>query len=76
MEALKPGQTKNDIMTEHNHVKKLQAKITAGELSVKRGTVQSIGVLHDDDCAIFDGGYCDCDPDIKVRWTQTAASKN
>lgn len=29
-----------------------------------RGEVARVGVYHDDDCSIFEGGACDCDPEV------------
>jgi hypothetical protein len=28
-----------------------------------------ITVYHDDECGIFEGRRCDCDPDIKLRFS-------
>ena len=64
------------IMTEHNHITKLMKMIRAGELPIEPGIAHAVDVLHDDDCGIFDGGRCNCDPDIRLRWMQVAASRN
>jgi hypothetical protein len=37
-----------------------------------RGETPSVGlsdvdIAHDDWCAVYTGGYCNCDPDIRVR---------
>ncbi|WP_028578457.1 hypothetical protein [Desulfomicrobium escambiense] len=52
-------------------------KLLATELTLKPGTVQHVGVFHDDDCGIFAGGPCTCDADVKVldgpmplKWSQ------
>lgn len=34
---------------------------------LKPGTVRAVDVFHDNDCAIFSGGVCDCDPDVLLR---------
>ena len=51
--------------TKHNYYKKLmelhaQGKIPAASLS-------EVEVAHDDWCGIHNSGYCDCDPDVRVR---------
>lgn len=39
------------------------AKVSA--LAQKEGVgVHQIGVAHDDDCAVFRGNPCNCDPDV------------
>jgi hypothetical protein len=53
--------------TKHNYVKKQMAMLAEGLLQVRPGEAQNVEVAHDDDCAIFRGGYCGCDPDIRVR---------
>ena len=47
----------------HNYFAKLQKLITEGKIS----GVKDVDIFHDDWCAIYDGGYCNCDPDIKIR---------
>ena len=29
--------------------------------------VHHVNVLHDDECGIFDGKPCNCDPDVELR---------
>lgn len=57
--------TQGDHRTEpmqHNYLKKIaRLKITAG--------VQQLNVQHDDWCAVYTGGYCDCDPFIVDKRT-------
>lgn len=63
-------------MSEDNHLLKIQAMVARGELSPAPGDVQHIDVLHDDWCSIFNGGRCDCKPDIRLRWSHAATSMN
>jgi len=51
----------------HNYRAKLEAMIRAGRLSLEPGAVYHIDVYHDDDCGVFEGGACDCEPEIVVR---------
>jgi len=37
-----------------------QGKLPAGRLA-------DVDVYHDDDCAIWTGGTCNCEPEVKVR---------
>jgi hypothetical protein len=49
---------------EHNYLRKLRAMQARGELSVG---VSDVEVAHDGWCRIYRGGYCNCDPEIRVR---------
>ena len=41
---------------------KILEAIQAGTIRIHPGTLQHVTVLHDDDCALLDGGdECDCD---------------
>ena len=61
---------------QHNHIRKIMALVQEGVLRAEPGSVQSIEVAHDDDCPIFNGGLCQCDPDIKLKWSQPAGARN
>ena len=50
-----------------NHVKKLRAMLARGELKMKPGALSHLMIAHDDWCAIFKGGVCNCDPYIWVE---------
>jgi hypothetical protein len=39
----------------------------AAEHPPQPGTFTEVLIFHDDDCAIFDGGCCDCDPRVEFR---------
>ena len=52
---------------QHNHRAKINRLCAAGKIPVVPGSVNSIAVVHDDWCAIFAGGFCNCDPDIRVN---------
>lgn len=30
------------------------------------GTVSEVAVMHDDDCEIWDGKACNCEPDFRI----------
>jgi hypothetical protein len=51
--------------TRHNYYKKLMRLRAAGE--IPSGPLTEVDVAHDDWCAVYGGGYCNCDPDITVR---------
>ena len=42
-------------------------KLAALAASMNEGGVHLINVMHDDWCAIWKGGPCDCNPDVEVR---------
>ena len=60
----------------HNHIRKIMALVQKGALRAEPGSIQSIDVAHDDWCKIFDGGLCQCDPDVRLKWTQPAGARN
>lgn len=53
--------------TQPNYVKEMTRLFDAGV--IKRGEFLMVDVAHDDWCAIYQGGPCDCDPDIINRGT-------
>jgi hypothetical protein len=32
-----------------------------------RGRLTEVDIYHDDWCGIYHGGYCNCDPELKLR---------
>ena len=52
----------------HNYVTKIRQMWATGTLPRTAGYHQ-ISVYHDDECGIFAGKRCDCDPDIKLRFS-------
>ena len=61
---------------QHNHILKILRLAEEGALRAEPGSVQSIEVAHDDDCKIFDGGLCNCDPEVRLKWSQPAGARN
>ena len=57
----------------HNFERKWQAALRW--LGVKVEPKYSVHVLHDDGCAFLKGGYCDCNPDIRVQRSDTGTSR-
>ena len=61
--------TKHKPTTFHNHVWKMAAMHRAGLLP-QTPTAHQVTVEHDDWCDLLSGrGYCNCDPDIRLRWS-------
>jgi hypothetical protein len=54
-----------DDPTKHNYMKKLLKLQAEGKLP-KVG-LHDVDVAHDDWCQVYQGGYCNCDPDITIR---------
>jgi hypothetical protein len=50
----------------HNYVKRLRQLHAEGKLNLSPGEVADLVTLHDDDCGIFEGGYCDCRPEFRL----------
>ena len=49
----------------HNYFPKLMALWEQGK--IPPGQLSSVDIAHHDWCAIHAGGYCDCDPDVRLR---------
>jgi hypothetical protein len=49
----------------HNYYKKLLELFEQGKISA--ASLAEVDIYHDSWCAVYKGGYCNCDPDIKLR---------
>lgn len=58
----------------HNYVRKMNAMIAAGAFN--HSQVGQVTIAHDNDCAIFTGGYCGCNPDISLNVIQGKPGRN
>ena len=58
-----------------NYLRKLQFLWRTGAIPRSVG-VHEISVSHDTWCGIFEGVYCNCNPDVRVRWSQPATAQN
>lgn len=52
------------VQTEHNYLKKLAKLQREGKVPAEKGKAYDARVAHDDWCQSYNGGYCNCDPDI------------
>lgn len=52
---------------------KLIAECEAGRIPTKPGAALAVEVLHDDWCAVFRGGRCNCEPEIHALTAGGAA---
>ena len=50
----------------HNYVKKINRMIANGQIPFKVG-LGHLYIAHDDWCAVYKDGLCNCDPDIKYK---------
>ena len=50
-----------------DYVQRILNLIASGELQTEPGAVNHVHVYHDDSCAVFSGGTCNCDPEIKME---------
>ena len=55
----------------HNYYAPMMAMAQRGA----PGEVRHVHVFHDEHCAIYSGGYCDCDPVVSEPTTETDADK-
>jgi hypothetical protein len=51
--------------TRHNYYAKLMKLYAQGQIPTK--SLTEVDIYHDDWCAIYRGGYCNCDPHIRLR---------
>jgi hypothetical protein len=49
----------------HNYQRKVMELIEQGK--VPPGCVREVDIYHDDWCRIYRGGYCNCDPVVRLR---------
>jgi hypothetical protein len=49
----------------HNYFKKLRKLHEQGKLSTC--SLGLVDVYHDDWCGVYQGRYCNCDPEIRLR---------
>jgi hypothetical protein len=49
----------------HNYYRKVMELVERGELPPDR--VSEVDVYHDDWCRIYHGGYCNCNPEVRLR---------
>jgi hypothetical protein len=66
---------KAKVPRQPNYIAKIRLLQRLGALPASVGLHQ-IAVYHDEGCAHLKGGVCNCSPDIRVGWTQAAASRN
>lgn len=66
---------RTDTKSEHNYKIKLRHMMTVGALPHDVG-VHEVIVYHDSWCGIYKNRRCNCDPDIRLGWSQPDAAKN
>jgi hypothetical protein len=49
-------------MSEHNHIRAVLTHYANG--GARKGKVTHVEVQHDNECALFAGGACDCGPTV------------
>jgi hypothetical protein len=52
----------------HNYIKKLQRMWESGALPHEAGYHQ-LTIEHDNWCAIFEDRHCDCNPEIRLKFS-------
>lgn len=55
----------------HNYIPLLLKLFVEGKIK----GFNDVDIRHDDDCSIFNGGYCDCEPDIVIRKDSSQSSR-
>ena len=63
------------LVPDHNYLRKLRYLMRVGALPHAVGLHQ-ITIFHDDWCGIYKDKRCNCNPDIRLAWSQADASKN
>ena len=52
-------------LTKHNYYRKLTELHRRGRIPA--ASLAEVDIYHDDWCGVYEGGYCNCDPDIELR---------
>lgn len=52
----------------HNYQKAIEQAIDAGKVPMIPGTVAVMHTYHDDWCAFWTGGACNCSPTIELEY--------
>jgi hypothetical protein len=61
------NRTKEDLdPTKHNYYRKVM-DLLASNPDLQTAGLHDIDIRHDAWCAIHQGRYCNCDPDVRVR---------
>ena len=59
---------------EHNYITKIDKLVQDGVLP--EAGLCNIAIFHDDWCSAYQGGLCDCDPDIRVMGASSKQMTN
>ncbi len=60
----------------HNYLKKLQRLQLEGKVPIELGKSYDTKISHDNWCQVYNGGECNCDPDISfVEITEKKAEQ-
>jgi hypothetical protein len=51
--------------TRHNYYRKLMELQRRGRIPA--ASLAEVDICHDDWCGVYEGNYCDCDPDVRLR---------
>ena len=60
---------------QHNYVRKLHYLVQSGVIPRTAG-LHHITVYHDDWCGIYRRQRCNCDPELRIAWSQPDAARN
>ena len=66
---------KKRSISEPNYLKKLRYLHRIGAIPREVG-VHQVSIFHDDWCGIWQQRRCNCEPDIRLQWSQPAAVNN
>jgi len=64
-----------DKLPDHNYLQKLRYLMATSALPRDIG-VHQITVCHDAWCGIYQRKRCNCNPDIRLGWSQPDAARN
>jgi hypothetical protein len=60
---------------QHNYVRKIEYLWRTGAIP-REGGLHLLTVWHDDWCGVYQGKRCNCNPDIRLAWSQLDAARN
>jgi hypothetical protein len=62
------------VSRQRNYQRDLAQMLAAGFFaSLEKGQLYQLDVAHDDECAIWKGGKCNCSPDYQLRKQEEVA---
>jgi len=56
------------LITDRKGPQNYLAKVLRAAKTLPKGTIAHANITHEAWCSMFEGGSCDCDPDVSLVW--------